>query len=108
MGKNNADREYFQTDLRNERSPCINHVDLIMCTADLNINRVIPEMNTKLVAELLPAGLSLLQFDLPTPRMTRIDSYRAPALTLTLETLEADKSEIAEPDFLQRSYSLPS
>lgn len=108
MGKNKAHREYFQTDLRKERSPCINHVDLSMCTADLNMKRVTPEMNTKLVEKMLPAGLSLQQFDQPTPRMTRIDSYRAPPLKLTLETIEEDEPENAKPDFLQRSKSLPS
>ena len=57
-------------------------------------------MTMKGVESLLPAGFFLQPLE--QPRVTRVDSYRAPPLKLTLETIEEDK-----PDFYLRSKSLP-
>jgi hypothetical protein len=92
MGKKKACRNLFQIDLRKERSPYMD-ADPSSWTPD--------SMTMKGVEKLLPAGFSLQPLE--QPRVTRVDSYRAPPLKLTLETIEEDK-----PDFYLRSKSLPA
>lgn len=100
MGKRKTCKKLFQTDLRKERSPYMDSVDHHL--------KSWPESESlttmKAVENLLPAGFLLQQLD--QPRMTRVDSYRAPPLKPTLETIEEDKP----PEVVSylRSKSLPA
>ncbi|KAG0618269.1 hypothetical protein M758_4G050300 [Ceratodon purpureus] len=91
MGKKKACKNLFQIDLRKERSPYMD-ADPSSWTAD--------SMTMRGVEKLLPVGFSLQPLD--QPRVGRVDSYRAPPLKLTLETIVEDK-----PEFYLRSKSLP-
>lgn len=91
MGNKRVRRNLFQIDLRKDRSPYVD-ADPSSCAPD--------SMTMKSVDKLLPAGLSLQPID--QLRMAHVESYRAPPLILTLETIEEDK-----PDFYLRSKSLP-
>ena len=81
----------FDTDLRKERTPFLD--------SDLNSwtpGGGLPTVSEKLLLSSQPSGYG------SAPRMTRVDSYRAPPLRLTLETIVEDK-----PDYFQRSKSVP-
>ena len=104
MGKK-ACKGLFVTDLRKERSPYMDADDL-RWTVDMN-------NGSHFGAEkLLPVGFPVQLFDQPAapaaPKMKRVDSYRAPPLKVTLETIEEDKPRYEKPDYLLRSKSLPT
>lgn len=79
----------FATDLRKERAPLM----------DAGVNSCTSYMADKTSFFCMS---QMEELPPPTPRMTRIESYRAQPLKMTLETIEEDK-----PDLFQRSKSVP-
>jgi hypothetical protein len=93
MGKRKLRRKLFETDLR-EVSPCMEQLSSWA------------EENSKVEPTSLKGGVEGLGFSWDHPRVLRVDSYRAPPLKLTLETIQEDQPK---PDFnYLRSRSLPA
>lgn len=93
MGKKKPCRNRFQTDLRVESSPYMDPLREFPAEDE--------PMKLKPLDSLLPVGFSWDQ-----PRLVRIDSYRAPPLKLTLETIQEDAPKPGA-NYL-RSKSLPA
>lgn len=93
MGKKKPRMNRFQTNLRVESSP---YMDSLREFPDED-----EPMKLKPLESLIPAGFSWDQ-----PRLARVESYRAPPLKLTLETIQEDAPKPGL-NYL-RSKSLPA
>lgn len=102
MGKTKTSKNRFETDFGKERPHYVHagFTDMNSITTGLSLN----------VEKLLPVGFPLELLERPAPPaqwMFRVDSYRAPPLKMTLETIEEDTPEFERGDYIKRSKSLP-
>lgn len=111
MGKTKARRKLFQTDLRKERtlSPYMDADDELRSWQESKSMSPLKSVEN-LLPNLLPMGFSLQQLDGQprVARMERVDSYRAPPLRPTLETIEEDDHKPDYSSLYLRSKSLPT
>lgn len=103
MGKKKTSRKLFETDLRKDRSPYMESAEHLRPWPEDDA----PAKSCKIaqtIDYLLPTGFSWDQ-----PHLSRVDSYRAPPLKLTLETIEEDAPKPQPPSLAYlRSKSLPT